>query len=48
MAAGRAGRTFVLSDREHAARFAVPGFALADRLRTADGADPTARVVQAY
>ena len=44
----RRGGTFVLSEREHAARFALPGFLLTDRLRTPDGEDPTARVVSAY
>ncbi|WP_249999164.1 integrase [Actinoplanes sp. M2I2] len=44
----RRGGTFVLSEREHAARFALPGFLLTDRLRTAEGADPTARVIKAH
>jgi hypothetical protein len=42
------GGTFVLSEREHAARFSLPGFLLTDRLRTPESADPTARVISAY
>lgn len=44
----RQGGTFVLSEREHAARFSVPGFLLTDRLRVPEGADPTVRVIDAY
>lgn len=42
------GGTFVLSEREHAVRFSLPGFLLTDRLRTPDSADPTDRVIRAY
>jgi hypothetical protein len=42
------GGTFVLSEREHATRFSLPGFLLTDRLRTPVGADPTVRVIRAY
>ncbi|BAL86028.1 hypothetical protein AMIS_8080 [Actinoplanes missouriensis 431] len=38
------GATFVLSERAHASRFALPGFLLTDRLRTTESADPTVRV----
>jgi hypothetical protein len=44
----RLGGTFVLSEREHAAAFTLPDFLLTDRLRTPEGADPTARVTRAY
>lgn len=44
----RQGGTFVLSEREHAARFSLPGFLLTDRLRVPEGADPTVRVIDAY
>jgi hypothetical protein len=43
----RGGR-FVLSEREHADRLAVPGFVLTDRLRTPDGEDPTLRAIRAH
>lgn len=36
--------TFVLSEREHSARFERPAFLLTDRLLTPDSGDPTARV----
>lgn len=42
------GGTFVLSEREHADQFRLPGFLVTDRLRTSEGADPTARVVRAF
>jgi hypothetical protein len=42
------GGTFVLSEREHAARFSLPGFLLTDRLLTMEGTDPTVRVIRAY
>ncbi|MEV4629582.1 integrase [Micromonospora sp. NPDC049523] len=42
------GGTFLLSEREHAAGFSLPGFLLTDRLRTPESADPTARVIEAY
>jgi hypothetical protein len=43
------GGSFVLSEREHASQFFLPGFLLTDRLCTPqDGADPTARVIRAY
>ena len=42
------GGTFVLSELEHAARFALPGFLLTDHLRTPDSADPTVRVIRAH
>lgn len=42
------GGTFVLSEREHAARFSLPGFVLTDRLRTPDSVDPTLRVISSY
>ncbi|MBU2669183.1 integrase [Actinoplanes bogorensis] len=42
------GGTFVLSERDHAARFRRPGFLLTDRLRTPDGEDPTLRVIAAH
>ncbi|MFJ8577582.1 integrase [Micromonospora sp. NPDC093277] len=42
------GGTFVLSEHEHAAGFALPGFLLTDRLRTPESGDPTLRVVRAY
>ena len=42
------GGTFVLSEREHAARFSLPGFLLTDRLRTSESADPTIRVIYGY
>ena len=41
------GGTFVLSEREHADRFRLPGLLLTDRLRTPDSGDPTARVIRA-
>ncbi|MEU1966448.1 integrase [Micromonospora sediminicola] len=41
------GGTFVLSEREHADGFRLPGFLLTDRLRGPAGGDPTTRVVQA-
>lgn len=44
----RQGGTFVLSEREHADRFSLPGFLLTDRLRTPESADPTLRVISAY
>lgn len=44
----RRGGTFVLSEHEHAAGFALPDFLLTDRLRTPDSADPTVRVIRAY
>ncbi|MCZ7437764.1 integrase [Micromonospora sp. WMMC241] len=44
----RRGGTFVLSEREHAAGFRLPGFLLTDRLGGAGGGDPTARVVAAH
>ncbi|MEU7867378.1 integrase [Dactylosporangium sp. NPDC049140] len=40
------GGTFVLSEREHAARFSLPGFLLTDRLRTPESPDPTFRVIR--
>jgi hypothetical protein len=42
------GGTFILSERDHATRFQLPGFVLTDRLRTPDGEDPTLRVTAAY
>jgi hypothetical protein len=42
------GGTFVLSEREHADRFSLPGFLLTDRLRAPDGADPSIRVIRTY
>jgi hypothetical protein len=42
------GGTFVLSEREHAARFALPGFLLTDRLQTPESGDPTVRVISVY
>ncbi|GIF51364.1 hypothetical protein DFJ67_5098 [Asanoa ferruginea] len=42
------GGTFVLSEREHAARFSLPGFILTDRKHSPEAADPTARVKSAY
>ncbi|MEU4475410.1 integrase [Micromonospora sp. NPDC023888] len=42
------GGTFVLSEREHGARFSLPGFLLVDPVRTAESADPTAQVTRAY
>lgn len=44
----RQGGTFVLSEREHAARFSLPDFLLTDRLQTPESADPTVRVISAY
>jgi hypothetical protein len=44
----RQGGTFVLSEREHAARFSLPGFLLTDRLHTPDSEDPTSRVISAH
>ncbi|SCL58373.1 hypothetical protein GA0070604_3818 [Micromonospora eburnea] len=44
----RRGGTFVLTEPEHAAGFALPDFLLTDRLRTPECADPTLRVVRAY
>lgn len=44
----RHGGTFVLSERDHAARFRLPDFLLTDRLRTSLSADPTLRVISAY
>ncbi|MEV4713954.1 integrase [Micromonospora sp. NPDC049374] len=43
------GGWFLLSEREHAAQFSLPGFLLTDRFRTPEGgADPTARVIRTY
>jgi hypothetical protein len=42
------GGMFVLSEREHAARFSLPGFVLTDRLRTPEGADPTVLVIRVH
>ncbi|MEU7905091.1 integrase [Actinoplanes sp. NPDC049118] len=42
------GGEFILSEREHSARFSLPGFLLTDRLCTADSPDPTAQVIAAY
>jgi hypothetical protein len=42
------GGTFVLSEREHAARFSLPDFLLTDRLCTPESADPTVRVIRAH
>ncbi|MEV4283815.1 hypothetical protein [Actinoplanes xinjiangensis] len=39
------GPGFMLSERAHATRFALPGFLLTDRLRTPDSGDPTLRVI---
>ncbi|MFE9654440.1 integrase [Micromonospora sp. NPDC006431] len=44
----RRGGTFVLSEHEHAATFALPDFLLTDGLRTPECADPTLRVVRAH
>lgn len=41
------GGTYVLSERQHGARFALPRFVLTDRLHAAEGEDPTHRVAQA-
>ncbi|MFI7214231.1 hypothetical protein ACIBP4_23915 [Micromonospora maritima] len=43
----RRGGTSLLSEREHADGFRLPGFLLTDRLRGPEGGDPTTRVVQA-
>ncbi|MBM7490331.1 hypothetical protein JOD64_001553 [Micromonospora luteifusca] len=37
------GGTFALSEREHGARFSLPGFLLVDPVRTAESADPRRR-----
>ncbi|MET8153489.1 integrase [Actinoplanes sp. NPDC049668] len=42
------GGEFVLTEREHAARFSLTGFLLTDRLCTGDGVDPTARVIAVH
>jgi hypothetical protein len=42
------GGEFILSEREHSARFSLPGFLLTDRLCTEDSTDPTAQVIAAY
>ena len=42
------GGTFLLTEREHAARFSLPDFLLTDRLQTHESGDPTGRVVLAY
>ncbi|MGC4750286.1 integrase [Micromonospora sp. DT201] len=42
------GGTFMLSEREHGARFSLPSFLLVDPVRTAGSGDPTAQVTGAY
>ncbi|WP_374537921.1 integrase [Micromonospora aurantiaca (nom. illeg.)] len=44
----RRGGTYRLAEREHAARFRLPGFLLTDRLSGPEGGDPTRRVVSAW
>ncbi|RBQ18586.1 integrase [Spongiactinospora rosea] len=39
------GGTFVLTEREHAAGWELPGFLVTDRLRNPKAADPTRRVL---
>lgn len=42
------GGTFLLSEADHDAEFTLPGYLLTDRLGSAAGGDPTARVIRAY